>query len=134
MLVPTIDCPSNCCYCLGSKKGSGVMKVEIVEEVVKWLQNFREDPVHFTFHGGEPLLAGYDFYEKALPLLKEGLSDREAGFSLQTNLWLITDELAQLLRDYNVAVSSSLDGPKYINELQRGEGYFDITMKGYKIA
>jgi uncharacterized protein len=134
MLVPTLNCPSNCSYCWGSKDKAGVMDIEIIKEVVDWLESYREDPVHITFHGGEPLLAGYDFYQKALPMLKEGLGDREAGFSLQSNLWLLTDELAQLLRDYGVAVSSSLDGPKDINELQRGEGYFDKTMKGYDIA
>lgn len=134
MLVPTLNCPSNCSYCWGSKDDSGVMGVDVVEEVVQWLQNFRDEPVHITFHGGEPLLAGYDFYKQALPLIKEGLGENSAGFSLQTNLWLITDELAQLLRDYEVAVSSSLDGPKDINELQRGEGYFEKTMKGYEIA
>lgn len=134
MLVPTLNCPSNCSYCWGSKDKAGVMDIEIIELVVDWLKSYRDEPVHITFHGGEPLLAGYDFYKKALPILKEGLGDREAGFSLQSNLWLLTDELAQLLSDYGVAVSSSLDGPKDINELQRGEGYFDKTMKGYEIA
>ncbi|HMK54218.1 MAG TPA: TIGR04083 family peptide-modifying radical SAM enzyme [Methanobacteriaceae archaeon] len=134
MLVPTLNCPSNCSYCWGSKEEAGIMDIKIIQEVVNWLKKYREDSIHFTFHGGEPLLAGYDFYKKALPLLKEGLGEREAGFSLQSNLWLLTDELAQLLREYNVAVSSSLDGPEDINELQRGEGYFDKTMKGYEVA
>ncbi len=110
------------------------MDIEIIKEVVNWLKDFRDDQVHFTFHGGEPLLAGFDFYREALPLLREGLGDREAGFSLQTNLWYLTDELAQILRDYDVAVSSSLDGPRKINEVQRGEGYFEKTMNGYKVA
>ncbi len=48
------------------------MSIETIKEVVEWLKNFREDSVTFTFHGGEPLLAGADFYREALPLLAEG--------------------------------------------------------------
>ena len=134
MIIPTLDCPSNCSYCWGSKKGSGVMDIEVVEQIVKWLDGFRDDYVHFTFHGGEPLIAGYDFYKKALPLLKNAKTHKEAGFSLQSNLWLLDEKLAKLFAEYGVAISTSIDGPKEINDYQRGEGYFDKTMKTYKIA
>lgn len=134
MIIPTLDCPSNCAYCWGSKKGSGIMSVEVVEDIVKWLDGFRDDYVHFTFHGGEPLLAGYDFYKKALPLLKNSTTHKEAGFSLQSNLWLIDKVLAKLFAKYGVAISTSIDGPREINDHQRGKGYFDKTMEGYKIA
>jgi uncharacterized protein len=134
MLVPTLGCPSNCEYCWSSEEGSPIMKIEIIEEVVEWLKNFREEPVTFTFHGGEPLLAGFDFFEKALHLLSEDLEHLHPAFALQTNLWNLTPELAQLFRDYNIPIGSSLDGPKELNDLQRGEGYYDKTMKGYAIA
>lgn len=134
MIIPTLDCPSNCLYCWGSKKGSGKMNIEIINQIVNWLDEFRDDYVHFTFHGGEPLLVVYDFYKKALPTLKNAGTYKEAGFSLQSNLWLIDEKLAKLFAEYGVAISTSIDGPKKINDYQRGEGYFDRTMKGYKIA
>ena len=49
------------------------MSITTVKEIVSWINNFRDDPIYITFHVGEPLLAGYKFYQKALPLLKEGL-------------------------------------------------------------
>jgi uncharacterized protein len=61
-----------------------------IRDVVAWLNDFRQDPVTFTFHGGEPLLAGADFYRKALPLLSEQLKHIEPNFALQTNLWKLT--------------------------------------------
>ncbi len=134
MLVPTLGCPSNCSYCWSSDENSSLMDIEIIEEVVEWLKTFRDDPVTFTFHGGEPLLAGLDFYRKALPLLAEGLSHLRPAFALQTNLWNLTPELAQLFSKYNIPLGSSLDGPKELNDLQRGEGYYDKTMHGYEIA
>ena len=134
MLIPTLGCPSNCEYCWSSEEGSPLMTLEIIEEVVKWLQNFRNEPVTFTFHGGEPLLAGYDFYKQALPLLAKKLGHLKPAFALQSNLWNLTPELAQLFAEYNIPVGSSLDGPKELNDYQRGTGYYEKTMKGYQIA
>lgn len=134
MLIPTLGCPSNCSYCWSSEEGSPIMSIGTIEEVVKWLKDFRDDPVTFTFHGGEPLLAGADFYRKALPLLAEGTIHQKAAFAMQTNLWKLTPEIAQILAEYDIPIGSSIDGPRELNDLQRGKGYFDKTMKGYEIA
>jgi uncharacterized protein len=134
MLIPTLGCPARCSYCWSSEEGSPVMKIEIIKEVVKWLKNFRTDRATFTFHGGEPLLAGVDFYREALPLLSEGLQELKPEFALQSNLWKMTPELADVLAEYNVPVGSSIDGPQEICDLQRGAGYFEKTMRGYEIA
>ena len=110
------------------------MSIDTIKEVVEWLKNFRNDPVTFTFHGGEPLLAGADFYRQALPLLSEGLAHLTPNFALQTNLWRLTPELAQVLAEHNIPIGSSLDGPQEINDLQRSQGYYEKTMRGYEIA
>lgn len=110
------------------------MSIDTIKEVVEWLKSFRDDPITFTFHGGEPLLAGADFYREALPLLSEGLDHLGIAFALQTNLWKLTPELAQVLKDFDIPIGSSLDGPKDLNDLQRSEGYYEKTMRGYEIA
>lgn len=134
MLVPTLGCPSHCSYCWSSEEGSPVMSIETISEVVEWLKNFRNDRVTFTFHGGEPLLAGAEFYKKALPMLSEGLSHLNPEFAMQTNLWRMTPELAEILAAYNVPLGSSIDGPEELNDSQRGKGYYKKTMRGYEIA
>lgn len=134
MLIPTLNCPAHCSYCWSSEHGSPVMSIDIVREVVAWLRNFREERVTFTFHGGEPLLAGPEFYHQALPLLACELSHMKPDFAMQTNLWLMTPEMARILAEYNVPLGSSVDGPELLNDLQRGKGYFKKTMKGYTIA
>lgn len=134
MFIPTLGCPSNCSYCWSSKPDSPVMDIQIIEEVVKWLKKFREEPVTFTFHGGEPLLAGYDFFSKALPLLAKSLAHLKPAFALQSNLWNLTPEMARLFAEYGIPVGSSLDGPEELNDLQRGKGYYQKTMEGFKIA
>ncbi|AKB55196.1 putative peptide-modifying radical SAM enzyme [Methanosarcina sp. A14] len=134
MLIPTLGCPANCSYCWSSEEKSPIMSIETIKEVVEWLKTFRGDAVTFTFHGGEPLLAGAEFYREALPLLVEGLSSRKIAFAIQTNLWKMTPEIAEIFAEYGVPIGSSLDGPKELNDLQRGKGYYDKTMRGYEIA
>jgi uncharacterized protein len=134
MLIPTLGCPSKCSYCWSSEEGSPVMSIETIREVVSWLRDFRSDRVTFTFHGGEPLLAGAEFYRQALPLLTGGLSDLNPEFAMQTNLWRMTPEIAQILAEYHVPIGSSIDGPEDITDSQRGSGYYQKTMRGYEIA
>ena len=67
-------------------------------------------------------------------MLAQGLSHMKPAFALQTNLWKMTPEMAQILAEYNIPIGSSLDGPKELTDLQRGKGYFDKTMHGYEIA
>ena len=134
MLIPTLGCPSKCSYCWSSEEGSPAMSIQTIKEVVEWLKIFRDDPVTFTFHGGEPLLAGADFYRKALPLLSAGLSHLRPAFALQTNLWKLTPELAEIFAEYKIPIGSSIDGPRELNDFQRGRGYYEKTMRGYEIA
>ena len=134
MLIPTLGCPSKCSYCWSSEEGSPVMTIETIEEVVKWLKDFRKEPVTFTFHGGEPLLAGADFYRKALPLLVNELSHLKPALALQTNLWKMTPEIAEILAEYDIPIGSSLDGPEELTDRQRGKGYYEKTLNGYEIA
>ncbi len=134
MIIPTLGCPSKCAYCWSSDVGSPIMSIETVKDIVAWLKDFRLDPVTFTFHGGEPLLAGADFYRQALPLLTDELTHLEPNFALQTNLWMLTPELADVLAEYNIPIGSSLDGPQELNDLQRSEGYYERTMRGYELA
>ena len=134
MIIPTLGCPSKCKYCWSSEEGSPVMTIDTVKEIVEWLKGFRKDRVTFTFHGGEPLLAGADFYRLALPLLSGELAELTPDFAMQTNLWRMTPEIASVLAEYHVPLGSSIDGPEDITDSQRGDGYYAKCMKGYEIA
>lgn len=111
------------------------MSRETLEAVVRWQnREGQPGPLEITFHGGEPLVPGVEFYRVVLPLLREGLSRREVRIGVQSNLWLLTAELCGLFREYDVAIGTSLDGPEAINDAQRGRGYFRRTMAGLRLA
>ncbi|WP_332449222.1 TIGR04083 family peptide-modifying radical SAM enzyme [Methanoculleus sp.] len=134
MIIPTLGCPSKCHYCWSSDERSPRMSIETVREIAAWLKDYRSDQVTITFHGGEPLLAGEEFYRQALPILSEELAHLAPTFALQSNLWLLTPELAKILAEYRIPIGSSIDGPEEITDAQRGMGYFAKTMRGYEIA
>jgi uncharacterized protein len=110
------------------------MSIDVIKQTVEWLKDFKDDSVTFTFHGGEPLLAGADFYREALPLLSDGLRHLGVSYAMQTNLWKLTPELAVVLAEHDIPIGSSIDGPMDINDVQRGKGYFEKTMKGFELA
>lgn len=135
MLVPSLACPASCAYCFGPHAGGPPMTQATVEAVVRWQNALGDEKsLEITFHGGEPLVPGANFYRMALPLLRDGLSPRRVRFGLQSNLWLLTDELCELFREYGVSIGTSLDGPELINDAQRGQGYFRRTMAGIERA
>jgi uncharacterized protein len=70
----------------------------------------------------------------ALPLLRDGLAPRRVRFAVQSNLWLLSDELCELFDEHGVSLGTSLDGPEAINDAQRGAGYFARTMAGIERA
>jgi uncharacterized protein len=108
------------------------MSSETLDAIIRW-QNALDRgtvPLEITFHGGEPLVPGTDFYRMALPLLRNELAPREVRFGMQSNLWLLTEELCELFSEYRLSLGTSIDGPEEINDAQRGAGYFQRTMAG----
>jgi uncharacterized protein len=135
MLVPSLACPASCAYCFGPHEGEPSMHRDTVEALVHWQQTSeRTDPLEITFHGGEPLVPGAPYYRMALPLLREGLASHSVRFAMQSNLWLLDDELCELFREYSVSIGTSLDGPEDINDAQRGRGHFRRTMAAIERA
>ncbi|MGC2516004.1 MAG: TIGR04083 family peptide-modifying radical SAM enzyme, partial [Terriglobales bacterium] len=135
MIVPSLACPAACAYCFGPRMGGPPMRGETLEAVVQWQNALGDtDGLEITFHGGEPLVPGIQFYSMALPLLRLGLAPRRVRFAMQSNLWLLTDELCALFREYGVSLGTSLDGPEPINDAQRGKGYFQRTMANIERA
>lgn len=49
------------------------------------------------------------------------------SYSLFTNGTIFTEDLAQLLRDFNVLVTFSIDGNRKVFEMQRNAKFFDIV-------
>ncbi|MCX6620116.1 MAG: FxsB family radical SAM/SPASM domain protein [Acidobacteria bacterium] len=89
----------------------------------------------FSFHGGEPLLRGVDFFRRAVELGRTRLQPEiEIDFGTQTNGTLLTADFALALADLRIGVGVSLDGPRHVHDRYRvysnGDPSFDIAMRG----
>lgn len=90
--------------------------------------------VFFNWHGGEPLLAGLDFYRKAMAFQRKYADGKHIHNTLQTNATLITREWAEFFRANNFLIGVSLDGPRNVHDRYRGgkggASVFDRVIKG----
>ena len=86
------------------------------------------------FYGGETSLNwdlvenAYDYYIN-LDWEKEGIEQKDLGFSVNTNLYILTDRMLSFILKYRPLLFVSLDGPKEDNDRNRvtvdGKGTFD---------
>jgi uncharacterized protein len=119
-----------------NKNGNGIMSKEIFNRSISFIQKLTEEQKNpknqITFHGGEPLLAGKEFYKSALSHLTE-IFNCKTNLSIQSNLWLLDDEFSELFKKYHVGIGTSLDGPAHINDIQRSAGYSINTFAGIEL-
>ena len=133
MLLPTMACQASCTYCFAKKTGR-LMDQTTALSALDFIARIAPDgrDFHLTFHGGEPLLAGEDFYRWILPEITSRFG-RRVHLSVQSNLWDMTDSLAELFARYRISVGTSLDGPRDMCDAQRGAAYYEKTMAGLRI-
>ena len=78
------------------------------------------DEVVFTWQGGEPTLAGLDFYRRAVWLQQRYAKPGQRILNdLQTNGLLLDDEWAVFLKEQRFLVGLSIDGPAHLHDLYR---------------
>lgn len=133
-------CNLACDYCYYSRCGGQPDKIEridssILEKFIKEYMQITKGFASFAWQGGEPLLAGTDFFKEVVRLQAQyAPKNTIISNALQTNATLLNDEWAQFFKQYHFLIGVSLDGPKQINDARRitgsGVGSFDRIMKG----
>lgn len=96
------------------------------------------DTVLFTWHGGEPLLAGIDFYEKALSIQRRYLPKGKSFVNgVQTNGTMVTKEWCEFFAANGFTVGISIDGPEVFHNAMRYNsskgGSFEKMLNGYSM-
>lgn len=112
-------CNLRCKYCFYCDVASfredfsfGVMKEETATKLIEEALEFADgESVAFAFQGGEPLIAGLDYFRHFAKTVKEKNSrNSKIFFSMQTNGTLLDDEWARFLKENGFLVGLSLDG------------------------
>ena len=119
-------CNLDCAYCYYLDKvdiyagEQSTMGEELLEEYTRqYIEANGVDEVTFNWHGGEPLLAGKEYYRKALALQKKYANGKRISNVLQTNGTLIDREWCELFRENDFLIGISIDGPQEIHDAFR---------------
>ena len=113
------------------------MSDELLEKyIIQQIEATTDDVVMFSWHGGEPLLAGLEFYKKAVALQKKYLPPGKTVLNgIQTNGTLIDDEWCRFLSMENFIAGISIDGPGEFHDLNRrihnDSGTLQRVLEGY---
>ncbi|KGY13988.1 sulfatase maturase [Vibrio tubiashii] len=113
------NCNINCDYCFylekehlyPERKNNWKMNYDVLVAYVKaYINSHPGDTVNFIWQGGEPTLAGIEFFERAVDLQHKYANGKKISNSLQTNGLSLSLKWANFLRKNNFLVGISIDG------------------------
>ena len=122
------SCNLDCTYCFYLSKETlpdgpktGRMSDEMLERFIQqYIAGVTGTEVIFSWQGGEPTLAGLDFFRKVIALEKKyAKPGQKIENDLQTNGTLITEEWCEFLKENRFLVGLSIDGPRGIHDRYR---------------
>lgn len=112
----------------------GMLSTDNLEVLVRNALGSTQFYCGFAFQGGEPMLAGLDFYKRLIELQRQYNTGKvRIQNSIQTNGCTLDEEWAVFLRDNHFLVGLSLDGPAEVHNANRpdsaGKDTFNRVMK-----
>ena len=126
IFVLTLRCNQNCVYCQASSQNEEsngcTMSKETMAKSVELMFRSPSDSITMEFQGGEPSLVP-DLIEYGIGLAEE--RNKEAGkeihYVLCTNSIHLTDRMLDICKKYGIVISTSLDGPAFLHNANRGK-------------
>jgi uncharacterized protein len=115
------------------------MNDDILERyIIQHIEASTEENIFFSWHGGEPLMAGIDFFRRVVGFQKK---NRRPGRTIlngvQTNGTLIDMNMASFFAEESFVVGISIDGPGDLHNWLRispdGNSTLQKTLKGYEM-
>ena len=137
-------CNLDCTYCyyLPTKTifdghGHG-MSPHTLEDIFASILPRFDNHVTIAWQGGEPTLAGLDFFKKMIEFQhKYKKPGQQIDHALQTKGTLLNDEWCEFLRENRFLIGLSVDGPAHFHDhyrlTNRKTGSLDLVMRGHKL-
>ena len=136
IFVVTTACNMDCVYCQannGTTTPNCFMNVETAERAVDIAFQSPEQVLSFEFQGGEPLL-NFETIKHIVKYAEENKKGRDIKYNIVSNLTLLTDEMLEFFSEYNISISTSVDGDEVIHNMNRpfknGAGSFEKVCLG----
>ena len=126
IFVMTLRCNQNCIYCQASSRDSSLKGCDMKEADLMTAVDlmFRSPAKHLTmeFQGGEPTLVS-DLIQKGILYAeqKNHAECRQMTYVICSNSVNVSDGFLDFCKQYNVVFSTSLDGPEFLHNHNRGK-------------
>lgn len=144
MLIKPVSasCNMHCQYCFYTDVSAnrktmnyGIMSPETMQQVIKRAFAFAEGSVSFAFQGGEPTMAGLEFFQDFVNTVRcYNFRNIPVSYALQTNSYALHEDLCAFFAKNNFLIGVSVDGTRDIHDYFRkgsnGEGSYDQVMRG----
>lgn len=121
IFVVTNVCNFRCVYCQAQTQqqhSNGFMSFEIGKRAIDIALQSPAHQLTFEFQGGEPLM-NFPVIRQMIEYTEAVCGDKQITFSLVSNLSLATKEILDFLTAHQVMLSTSLDGPQDLQDVNR---------------
>lgn len=100
-----------------------------------FVNNMVGERLSIVWHAGEPLVLPISFYEEAFAAIDSvNISKKKIAHSIQTNGILLNDEWCRFIKEHDINLGVSIDGPAFIHDAhrktRRGSGTHKQVMRG----
>ena len=123
-IIPNNNCNLMCKYCfIGKLNNDHPIKmteetlINAIDKFYKHLNDINYNDGRIMFYGGEPLIS-FDLIKKCIYHINEN-KYTNITVGLVTNATLLTEEMANFFKKYNISIGVSLDGPKNVTDKNR---------------
>jgi uncharacterized protein len=140
VIQPTPFCNINCHYCyLTNRNSNKRLSLPILKRTMESVfgGGLVGERLSIVWHAGEPLVMPIAFYKEAFQAIENlSIAKKKITHSIQSNGILINDKWCELIKEHNINLGLSIDGPAFIHDAQRktrrGAGTHARVMNGVK--
>ncbi|MBR1584388.1 MAG: anaerobic sulfatase maturase [Clostridia bacterium] len=135
-------CNMRCAYCFyadeaehRTEKNAGMMTLETAESLIHnaFSSVEKRGTISFSFQGGEPTLAGLDFFRKFVRMAEErNPGDVAVQWGIQTNGLQLNEEWAAFLASHRFLTGISMDGDAASHDAFRRDAHGEGTYQRVK--
>jgi len=124
IFVVSLRCHHTCAYCQVSRQAVGQTTFDMTESTARHavdrLFDWPAKTLTIEFQGGEPLLR-FDRVQQLTELIerRNRTEKRALRFVIASTLHDLTDEQLSFMREHGFELSTSLDGPEWLHNLNR---------------
>jgi His-Xaa-Ser system radical SAM maturase HxsB len=140
MFVVTLRCEHSCQYCQVSRQSEDKQKFDMSKETaaraIDLALRSPAQAIKIEFQGGEPLL-NFEVIRYIVEEVQARKNGKSVTFVIATNLALIGEEVLSFCCEHAILISTSLDGPRDLHNLNRprpGGDSYERTIRGIELA